>query len=71
MIKKRSVEVDGVKLRELREDQMLSVRELGRLADVNYATILRLENNQSGGWPRTLRKLAAALGVDPRELRRK
>ncbi len=58
-----------MRLRELREDQTLSTRELAALAGVHYNTILRLENNQGGAQPRTLRKLAAALGVDPRELR--
>jgi transcriptional regulator with XRE-family HTH domain len=63
------MEVNGMKLRELREDRTLSARELADLAGVHYNTILRLENNQGGAQPRTLRKLAAALGVEPRELR--
>jgi transcriptional regulator with XRE-family HTH domain len=65
------MEVDGMKLRELREDRTLSARELAQLAGVHYNTVLRLENNQGGAQPRTLRKLAAALGVDPREIRSK
>ncbi len=56
-------------LRELREDQTLSTRELAALAGVHYNTVLRLENNQGGAQARTLRRLAAALGVEPRELR--
>jgi transcriptional regulator with XRE-family HTH domain len=64
------MEVDAVKLRELREDRTLSVRELAELAGVHYHTIVRLENEQSGAHPRTIRKLAEALGVEPRELRR-
>jgi transcriptional regulator with XRE-family HTH domain len=64
------MEVDGMRLRELREDRTLSARELAELADVHYNTILRLENNQGGAQPRTIRKLAAALGVEPRELRK-
>ncbi len=63
------MEVNGVKLRELREDRTLSARELAEAAGVHYNTVLRLENNQGGAHPRTIRKLAAALGVDPRELR--
>ena len=58
-----------MKLRELREDRTLSARELAELSGVHYNTVLRLENNQGGAHPRTLRKLAAALGVEPRELR--
>ncbi len=56
-------------LRELREDRTLSARELADIAGVHYNTILRLENNRGGAQPRTLRKLAAALGVEPKELR--
>ncbi len=58
-----------MRLRELREDRTLSARELADLANVHYNTVLRLENEQGGAQPRTLRKLAAALGVEPRELR--
>ena len=58
-----------MKLRELREDRAYSARELAELIGVHYRTILRLENGQGGTQPRTLRKLAEALGVEPRELR--
>ncbi len=58
-----------MRLRELREDRTLSARELAELAEVHYNTILRLENDKGGAHPRTLRKLAEALGVEPRELR--
>ena len=58
-----------MKLRELREDRTLSARELADLADVHYNTVLRLENNQGGAQPRTIRKLAKALDVEPKELR--
>jgi len=63
------MEVDGMKLRELREDRTLSARELADLAGVHYNTVLRLENNQGGAQPRTIRKLAKALDVEPKELR--
>jgi len=65
------MEVNGVKLKELRLDQALSALDLAARAGVNYRTILRLEHGQTGAQPRTLRKLAAALGVEPRELRRR
>jgi transcriptional regulator with XRE-family HTH domain len=65
------MEVNGVKLRELRLDQALSAQDLAERAGVNYRTVLRLELGQSDAQPRTLRKLAEALGVEPRELRRK
>jgi transcriptional regulator with XRE-family HTH domain len=65
------MEADGMKLRELREDQAYSARDLAERAGIHYRTILRIENSQGGGsvQPRTIRRLAEALGVEPRELR--
>jgi transcriptional regulator with XRE-family HTH domain len=62
------MEVDGMKLRELRERQALSLRELSGLAGVSYNAIWRIEVGRTGAKPRTVRKLAAALGVKPHEL---
>jgi transcriptional regulator with XRE-family HTH domain len=59
-----------VKLKDLREDRAYSTRELAELAGVNRRTILRIESGQANVHPRTLRRLAEALGVEPRELRR-
>lgn len=56
------------RLRELRRDRVLSMRELEGLAGVSYNTIWRIEAGRQGAHPRTLRKLAEALGVEPREL---
>jgi len=64
------MEVDGVKLRQLREDRAYSARTLGELAGIHYQTILRIEGGQPEAQPRTIRRLAEALGVEPRELRR-
>jgi transcriptional regulator with XRE-family HTH domain len=63
------MEINAVKLRELREDKALSTRELAKHAKVDHTTIVRLEGGQSGAHPRTVRKLAQALGVTPKELR--
>jgi transcriptional regulator with XRE-family HTH domain len=50
-----------MKLRELiREARTLSTRELTEIAGVHRHTILRLENEQGGPHPRTIRKLAEA-----------
>ena len=65
------MEVNHVRLKELREDQAYSARELAEIAGVNYRTVLRIEGGQTNVQPRTLRKLAKALGVEPRELRDK
>ncbi len=56
------------RLRELRRQRVLSMRELEEQAGVSYNTIWRLETGRQGAQPRTIRKLAAALGVEPSEL---
>ena len=56
------------KLKELRDRRVLTLHELGERSGVAYNTIWRLENGKTGAQPRTLRKLAAALGVEPEEL---
>ena len=62
------MEVDVVILRELRERQALSLRELSALSGVNYNSIWRIEAGRTGAKPRTVRRLATALGVEPHEL---
>ncbi len=61
-------EVDGTKLRELRESQAFSVRDLAEEAGVSTDTITALEKGRRKAWPRNVRKLARALGVSPHEL---
>jgi transcriptional regulator with XRE-family HTH domain len=62
------MEVDAVKLRKLRDRQALSLRELSALSGVNYNSIWRIEVGRTGAKPRTVRRLAMALGVEPHEL---
>jgi transcriptional regulator with XRE-family HTH domain len=62
------MEVNVERLRELRREQVLSLRELEEKSGVSYNTIWRLEDGRQGAHPRTIRKLADALGVEPREL---
>ena len=57
-----------MKLRELRERQAFSLRELSDLSGVNYNAIWRIEVGRTGAQPRTVRRLAEALGVEPSEL---
>ncbi len=57
-----------MKLRELRQRRVLTLQELEELSGVSYNTIWRLENDITGAQPRTIRKLARALGVEPEEL---
>lgn len=54
-------------LKRLRDEQLLSQRELAQLAGVAEATVFKIEKGQKArGF--TLRKLAAALEVSPKEL---
>jgi transcriptional regulator with XRE-family HTH domain len=65
------VEVDVEKLRRLREDMVLSQRELARMAGLAQGTVWRLENGFPEARPSTIRKLAKILRVEPRELVKK
>jgi len=60
-----------VRLKELREDRALSMRELAELSGVRHMTIYRIEHGQHQAMPRTIRRLAEALGVEPRALMRR
>ncbi len=64
----RFVQIDGAKLRELRRRKMLSLRELGERSGVAFDNINKYENERRGAQPRTVRRLAEALGVEPEEL---
>ena len=56
------------RLKELRKERVLSLRELEERSGVSYNTIWRIEDGRQGAHPRTVRKLAEALGVEPSEL---
>ena len=67
----RGMEVDGMKLKELREERALSQRGLAALSGVSPDTIGRVERGDRRAYPSTARRLADALGVEPKELMRK
>jgi transcriptional regulator with XRE-family HTH domain len=46
----------------------LTQRQLGELAGVAHTTVQRLESLSRGAYPQTLRKLASALKVEPKDL---
>lgn len=57
------------KLRTLRKTRVLTLQELSDESGVPLNTIWRIESGYSkGARPSTIRKLAAALDVDPSEL---
>jgi transcriptional regulator with XRE-family HTH domain len=62
------MEVNVERLKELRRERVLSLRELEERSGVSYNTIWRLEDGRQGAHPKTVRKLAEALRVQPSEL---
>ena len=58
----------GLTLRQLREQQRLSVRELAEKAGVDWSAINRIELGKANPRLDTLEKLAKALGVGLRDL---
>jgi transcriptional regulator with XRE-family HTH domain len=62
------LKVNVDRLKALRHQRVLTLRELEQRSGVAYNTIWHLENGKRGAQPRTLRKLARALNVEPEEL---
>ena len=67
--------IDGVKigknLRRAREDQLMTQEELAKAANLGLSTVLRIENDRVEPRFSTIRKLAQALDMDPRQLARR
>ena len=62
------MEVDVTKVKALREEKVLSQRELASMAGLTQMTVWRIENGYRDARPQTIRKLAGVLGVEPKEL---
>jgi DNA-binding XRE family transcriptional regulator len=63
------VEVNPTRFKELRTARGLSIRKLAEEAGVSTETIYSLEHGRRDFiWPKTAKKLAKPLGVDPAEL---
>lgn len=58
----------GIQVKRTRERALLTQQELADLADVGLTTLNRIENDRAEPQFRTIRKLARALGVDPKTL---
>jgi HTH-type transcriptional regulator, competence development regulator len=67
-MRSRFTKVDGTRLRRLRRERALSQRDLSHLTGVAFDTISRLETGKQEAQPKTIRKLAEALRVEPKEL---
>jgi len=63
-----SFEVNGQRLRQLRVEKALSLRALGERSGVAFDAINKLENGKRPARLVTIRKLADAFGVEPKEL---
>ena len=66
MERSRSTPLPG--LAAHRRKRSLTQRQLGELAGVAHTTVQRLETLSRGAYPQTLRKLALALRVEPKDL---
>ena len=55
-------------LRELRAERLLTIREAARVAGVAASTIYLTEAGRTSPRPSVMRRIAEALGVDPREI---
>ena len=64
----KSLRVNGQRLRQLRVEQALTLRALGEMSGVAFDTINKLELERRPAHASTIRKLADALNVEPREL---
>ena len=62
------LEVDGMQLRRLRRARALSQRDLARITGIAQDTISQLETGKREAQPRTIRRLAKALSVEPSTL---
>ena len=63
------VRIDGERVRAAREGAFLSQRELAEKAGLNHNTVWRIEGSAATEvHPRTIRKLAEALSVNPASL---
>jgi len=64
----RDAETVGKNVRIHRELAVLSIRELAAQAGIAQATLWSIEAGRQAPQPRTLRKIAVGLDIEPREL---
>lgn len=64
------MKIDGEKLKRLREGQLMTLRELAKASGADHSSISEYERGLRNPHPATIKKLAKALGVEPKELLR-
>ena len=70
MLTHTHMQVDGEKLKRLRQQQLWFIGDLATVSGVHRNVISKLENERGGAYPETIKRLAKALEVEPRELLR-
>jgi transcriptional regulator with XRE-family HTH domain len=65
---RRYPDLDGDRLRQLRLERALTQMDLSRMTGLSVDAISRLENELRSAQVSTVRRLAEALRVEPREL---
>ena len=53
----------GSKIKSIRNDRKISLRELGKLCNLDYGSICRIESGQKDSHILTLKNIADKLGV--------
>lgn len=57
----------GRKIKAVRNEKKISLRELGKLCDLDYGSICRIESGQMNSHFLTIKRIAEKLDVDIRE----
>lgn len=65
-----AIQIDGKRMKELREARVLGRRELAKLAGVGYTTLYKMEAHDHRPRPETIRAVAKVLKTDPHRLLR-
>lgn len=60
--------VDSEKLKKLRDDKVLTMKQTAELSGVSYNTLYRLEHGKTGARQKSIKALARVYGVAPQEL---
>ena len=62
------MKADGEKLKNLRDQKLLTSQNLADLAGLSRDVVYRLENGKSGARQTSIKKIARVLGVEPKDL---
>ena len=62
------MQVDNEKIKRLRNEKVLTMKQTAELSGVSYNTLYRLEHGKTGARQSSVKALARVFGVDPKEL---